>query len=94
MFLTVRYEEMSLNEQMQHRIGNLPAFRIFSQASALRLNASQADVMISEPVSMSTAACWGRSQKQVVPGTAKLMMSAAAFRGGGLWLMGSRACRA
>ena len=36
MFLTVRYEEMSLNEQMQHRIGNLPAFRIFSQASAPR----------------------------------------------------------
>ena len=34
MFLTVRYEDMSLNEQMQHRIGNLPAFRIFSQASA------------------------------------------------------------
>ncbi|CAK0784126.1 hypothetical protein CVIRNUC_007329 [Coccomyxa viridis] len=30
-FLTVRYEDMSLNEQMQHRIGNLPAFRIFSQ---------------------------------------------------------------
>ena len=35
-FLTVRYEDMSLNEQMQHRIGNLPAFRIFSQASASR----------------------------------------------------------
>ena len=33
--LIVRYEDMSLNEQMQHRIGNLPAFRIFSQASLL-----------------------------------------------------------
>ena len=30
-FVVVHYEHMSLNEQMQHRIGNLPAFRIFSQ---------------------------------------------------------------
>ncbi|CAL5230032.1 g13477 [Coccomyxa viridis] len=30
-FLIVRYEDMSINEQMQHRIGNLPAFRILSQ---------------------------------------------------------------
>ena len=59
MFLTVRYEDMSLNEQMQHRIGNLPAFRIFSQASALRLNACQADVMNCQPLSMSPAACQG-----------------------------------
>ena len=34
-FLIVHYEDMSLNEQMQHRIGNLPAFRIFSQARLL-----------------------------------------------------------
>lgn len=33
MFVVVRYEDMSLNEQMQHRIGNLPAFRIFSQVT-------------------------------------------------------------
>jgi len=31
-FLVVQYEDMGVNEQMQHRIGNLPAFRIFSQA--------------------------------------------------------------
>ncbi len=35
MYLIVQYEDMSINEQMQHRIGNLPAFRIFSQASPL-----------------------------------------------------------
>ena len=35
MFLIVQYEEMSINEQMQHRIGNLPAFRILSQARYL-----------------------------------------------------------
>ena len=35
MFLIVRYEDMSINEQMQHRIGNLPAFRILSQAGYL-----------------------------------------------------------
>ena len=32
MFLIVQYEDMSLNELMQHRIGSLPAFRIYSQA--------------------------------------------------------------
>ena len=40
MFLIVRYEDMSLNEQMQHRIGNLPAFRIYAQASSLLMQPS------------------------------------------------------
>lgn len=34
-FVVVHIEGMSLNEQMQHRIGNLPAFRIFSQVTHL-----------------------------------------------------------
>ena len=58
------------------------------------LNACQAPVMSSEVLSVSPAACRGRRQKQVILAFANLTVTAITFRGGGLWPMDSRACRA
>ncbi len=40
--MVVQYEDMGLNEQMQHRIGNLPAFRIFSQVTQIPVSETAA----------------------------------------------------
>ena len=83
-FLIVQYEDMSINEQMQHRIGNLPAFRIFSQASPLYMAPHQSHMHQDATDTMQLR--WCNSDPMYCPTLCLLC-----FRGGGMWLTDSRA---